>query len=137
MSVLAQDDTLERERFIHFVGQRWKHRKGWASRKFNFHGRSTWVCLSQQQDVPIATQTWQNDVGWLHLLSMDNDTNNVYSGVIVKVRHTEDDRKWNDALRELLKQVSTDDIKAFLALNPSATRCHQTNREKHAVAPKG
>lgn len=135
MSVLVQDDTLERERFIHFVGQRWKHRNGWVSNKFKFNGRDTWVCLSLQQDVPIAAQSWQNDVGWMHLLSMDNGAN-VYSDIIVKVRHTEDDRKWNDALRELLKQVSTNDIKNFLALNPSATRCHQTNREKNAVAPK-
>ena len=135
MSVLAQDDTLERERFIHFVGQRWKHRNGWASNKFKFNGRDTWVCLSLQQAVAVAAQSWQNDVGWLHLLSMDNGAN-VYSDIIVKVRHTEDDRKWNDALRELLKQVSTNDIKTFLALNPSATRCHQTNREKNTVAPK-
>lgn len=135
MSVLVQDDTLERERFIHFVGQRWKHRNGWASNKFKFNGRDTWVCLSLQQDVPIAAPSWQNDVGWMHLLSMDNGTN-VYSDIIVKVRHTEDDRKWNNALRELLKQVSTNDIKTFLALNPSATRCHQTNRVKNTVAPK-
>ena len=136
MSVLAENDTLERERFIHFVSQRWKEREGWSTRKFKFQGRDTWVCLSLHQNVAIAAQSWQNDLGWLHLLSMDKNNNNVYSDIIVKVKHTQDDRKWNDALRELLKQVHTDDIKSFLVSNPSATRRHQSNRKKNIVSPK-
>jgi hypothetical protein len=124
MSVLAQDETLDRERFVHFVGTRWKSRKHWKTKTFKFDGRDTWVCLSLHQDVPVAAQSWQTDLGWLHLVSLNKDGHNVYSDVIVKVKQTTSERKWDDAIRALLQQVKTDDIKAFFALNPSAARCH-------------